>query len=93
MTIFLATFIVMGIAILAMAVGVLVGRRPIGSSCGGLERIGLECDAGCDKPCPERLALIRTQGLWRTSQAQPTKPDCAGRRGRGLACEGQMDHQ
>jgi hypothetical protein len=61
MTIFLVTFLVMGIAILAMAVGVLVGRRPIGGSCGGLERIGLECDAGCDKPCPERLARMQSQ--------------------------------
>ena len=60
MIIFLVTFLVMGIAILAMAVGVLVGRRPIGGSCGGLERLGLECDAGCDKPCPERLARLRS---------------------------------
>jgi hypothetical protein len=59
---FLVTFIVMGIAILAMAVGVLVGRRPIGGSCGGLERIGLECDVGCDKPCPKRLALMQLKG-------------------------------
>ena len=35
MTIFLVTFVVIGIAVLAMAVGVLVGRRPIGGSCGG----------------------------------------------------------
>ena len=62
MTIFLVTFLVMVIAILAMAVGVLLGRRPIGGSCGGLERLGLECDAGCDKPCPERLARIHSQG-------------------------------
>ncbi len=62
MTIFLVTFLVMGIAILAMAVGVLFGRRPIGGSCGGLERLGLECDAGCDKPCPERLALMASKG-------------------------------
>jgi len=61
MTIFLVTFLVMGIAILVMAVGVLVGRRPIGGSCGGLERLGLECDAGCDKPCPERLARMQSQ--------------------------------
>jgi uncharacterized protein len=60
MTIFLVTFLVMGIAVLAMAVGVLVGRHPIGGSCGGLERLGLECDAGCDKPCPERLARIQS---------------------------------
>ncbi|MDP3090510.1 MAG: (Na+)-NQR maturation NqrM [Nitrospira sp.] len=79
MTIFLVTFLVMGIAILAMAVGVLVGRNPIGGSCGGLERIGLECDAGCDKPCPERLALSRTQGPRRTLQAQPTRPDRDGK--------------
>ena len=62
MTIFLVTFLVMGIAILAMAVGVLVGRRPIGGSCGGLERLGLECDTGCDKPCPERLARMQSKG-------------------------------
>jgi hypothetical protein len=52
----------MVIAILAMAVGVLLGRRPIGGSCGGLERLGLECDAGCDKPCPERLARLQSTG-------------------------------
>jgi hypothetical protein len=59
MTLFLVTFLVIGIAVLAMAVGVLLGRRPIGGSCGGLERLGLECDAGCDKPCPERLARMQ----------------------------------
>lgn len=61
MTTFLVTFLVIGIAILAMAVGVLLGRRPIGGSCGGLERLGLECDAGCDKPCSERLARMQSQ--------------------------------
>ena len=61
MTIFLVTFLVICIAILAMAVGVLVGRRPIGGSCGGLERIGLEYNAGRDKPCPGRLARMQPQ--------------------------------
>ena len=61
MTIFLVTFLVMVTAILAMAVGVLPGRRPIGGSCGGLDRLGLECDAGCDKPCPERLARMQSK--------------------------------
>lgn len=60
MTIFLVTFLILGIAVLAMAVGVLFGRRPIGGSCGGLDRLGLECDAGCDKPCPERLARMES---------------------------------
>ena len=75
MTTFLVTFLVMVIAIVAMAVGVLVGRRPIGGSCGGLERLGLECDAGCDKPCPERLAFLQTQDSSRTLQPHPTKAD------------------
>jgi hypothetical protein len=75
MTIFLVTFLVMGIAVLAMAVGVLLGRRPIGGSCGGLERLGLECDAGCDKPCPERLASLQMQSPSRTLQPQLTMPD------------------
>jgi uncharacterized protein len=61
MTIFLATFLTMGIAVLAMAVGVLAGRRPMGGSCGGLDRMGLKCDAGCNKPCPERLARMSDQ--------------------------------
>jgi uncharacterized protein len=75
MTTFLVTFLVMGIAILAMAVGVLLGRRPIGGSCGGLERLGLECDAGCDKPCPERLAFLQTQSPSGALHPQLTMPD------------------
>lgn len=69
MTIFLVTFVVIGIAILAMAVGVLVGRRPIRGSCGGLERLGLECDAGCDKPCPYAVSTQRVvvRGRGRTT--------------------------
>jgi len=61
MTIFVVTFLVMGIAVLAMAVGVMAGRRPIGGSCGGLDKIGLECDAGCAKPCPRRLTRMQAE--------------------------------
>jgi FAD:protein FMN transferase len=52
--IFLATFLIMGLALIAMAIGVLNGRRPIGGSCGGLGRLGLGCDAGCSQPCARR---------------------------------------
>jgi FAD:protein FMN transferase len=48
---FLATFLIMGIAIVAMATGIMMGRRPLAGSCGGLGRFGLECDAGCRKSC------------------------------------------
>lgn len=59
MTIFIVTFAAMALAVLGMAVGVLAGRKPIGGSCGGLGNIGLECDAGCNKPCPKRLARMQ----------------------------------
>lgn len=61
MTIFVVTFVVITIAILAMAVGVMAGRKPIGGSCGGLGAVGLDCEGGCDKPCPKRLARMQAE--------------------------------
>ncbi|AUL99957.1 MAG TPA: (Na+)-NQR maturation NqrM [Pseudothauera hydrothermalis] len=61
MTIFILTFIIVAILVAGMAIGVLAGRNPIGGSCGGLGRVGLECEAGCDKPCPKRLARLAAQ--------------------------------
>lgn len=58
MEIFLLCFIVMSCAVLAMAVGVLLGRAPIAGSCGGLGRLGLGCDS-CEKPCAKRRAAGR----------------------------------
>jgi len=51
---FLAAFLVMGIAIAAMAIGVMMGRKPIAGSCGGLGQLGLGCDGGCGRPCSSR---------------------------------------
>ncbi len=59
MTIYLVTFLVIALAVLGMAVGVIAGRKPISGSCGGLSKLGLECDAGCEKPCPKRLARLQ----------------------------------
>lgn len=54
MQIFIATFLIMGLAILAMAIGVLNKRSPLAGSCGGLGRLGLRCDVGCARPCANR---------------------------------------
>lgn len=54
--IFLATFLIMGVAIVAMAAGIMMGRKPLAGSCGGLGRVGLECDAGCSKSCSTQPA-------------------------------------
>jgi hypothetical protein len=50
-------FVVMLVAVFAMAAGALLGRRPIQGSCGGIGRLGLgECEicggdpARCDAP-------------------------------------------
>lgn len=54
MEIFLITFIVMTLAVTGMALGVLVGRRGIKGSCGGLNTLkGLEsacsaCSGSCE---------------------------------------------
>lgn len=49
MSIFIATFIIICIAVIGMAVGVLFGRSAIKGSCGGLNQVGLagSCSGAC----------------------------------------------
>lgn len=57
MTDWLLVFGLMMLLMAAMAVGVLVGRRPMAGSCGGLNRLGLKdgCEVcgGKDDVCEE----------------------------------------
>lgn len=46
MDIMILTFVVLGTVILAMSVGVLMGRKPIAGSCGGMGAMGVETE--CD---------------------------------------------
>ncbi len=50
--IFVVSFLVVTLAVLGMAAGVLLGRRPIAGSCGGLGGGGA-C-AACTRPCEKR---------------------------------------
>ena len=61
MSTFILALLVVGIVIAAMAIGVIFGRKPIGGSCGGLGAVGLDCEGGCEKPCPKRLARMKAQ--------------------------------
>ncbi len=55
MKIFLITIAVFLIAVLLMAIGVLLGRKPLRGSCAAArENLGLECAGGCKKPCFKR---------------------------------------
>lgn len=46
MDIMIITFVVLLLLIVAMSVGVLLGRKPIAGSCGGMSALGM--DTACD---------------------------------------------
>ncbi len=46
MSTMILTFIVLGLVIAAMSIGVIMGRKPIAGSCGGLAAVGI------DEECP-----------------------------------------
>lgn len=62
MSIFIATFVIISIAVLAMAIGVILGRPAIKGSCGGLNQVGLSgsCAGACSTEekqiCDQRKA-------------------------------------
>lgn len=64
MSTFIASFIIIAIAIIAMAAGVLLGRPAIKGSCGGLNQVGLagSCGGACSTEekeiCAKRKAAI-----------------------------------
>ena len=49
MSVFIATFIIITIAVVGMAIGIILGRPAIKGSCGGLNQIGLagSCSGAC----------------------------------------------
>lgn len=59
MSIFIATFVIIAIAVIGMAIGVILGRPAIKGSCGGLNQIGLagSCSGACSSDEKEVCAL------------------------------------
>ena len=57
MVIFLLTLVIVSLAVLGMAAGVLLGRRPIEGSCGGMEQLGIACGV-CEKPCAKKRQAL-----------------------------------
>ncbi|MDX1466403.1 (Na+)-NQR maturation NqrM [Halomonas denitrificans] len=57
MTLFLVVLAFMLLIVAAMAIGVIMGRKPIAGTCGGLNQLGLKegCDVcgGKDEVCEE----------------------------------------
>ena len=65
MTLFLITFFVLLLAILAMSVGVMFSGRAIKGSCGGIANVpGMEDynkNCSCSNPCEKRLARMEAE--------------------------------
>lgn len=56
MQVFLMTFFILAVVVIAMSLGVIFSNREIKGSCGGLNKIkGLEGSCKCEKPCENRL--------------------------------------
>ncbi|HDY85089.1 hypothetical protein LCGC14_0764870 [marine sediment metagenome] len=64
MGIFIATFIIISIAIIGMAIGVILGRPSIKGSCGGLNQVGLagSCSGACS-PEEEQVCELKKATL------------------------------
>ena len=64
MSIFIATFVIIGIAVLGMAIGVLLGRPAIKGSCGGLNQVGLSgsCSGACSH-AEKEMCVIKKAAL------------------------------
>ncbi len=67
MSTFIATLIVLLIAVAGMAIGVLLGRPAIKGSCGGLNQVGLagSCSGACSSEekemCELKKAALKEQ--------------------------------
>lgn len=68
MSIFLLTFGLFLLVVVAMAIGYLVQRKTIGGSCGGLDALGIEKACDCDKPCEKRQKRLEKEKLWQQNK-------------------------
>ncbi len=58
LTIFIATFAIFLLVVFGMSLGVLVKRKSLQGSCGGISSLGLEKVCDCPEPCDARNKRI-----------------------------------
>jgi len=58
---FIITFFVFVVVIIAMAVGVIFGRKRLQGSCGGLASVGIDKSCDCDTVCAQEQTLYQIQ--------------------------------
>ena len=68
MTIFILTFVIFLVVAIAMAVGIIVQKKAISGSCGGLGAIGIDKACDCDEPCDKRKAKMAKEKAWQDNR-------------------------
>ncbi|WMN59183.1 (Na+)-NQR maturation NqrM [Pseudoalteromonas xiamenensis] len=68
MSLILLTFGLLILIVLAMAVGVLVQKKSMASSCGGLGSMGIDKVCDCDDPCDKRKKRLAREQVWKDNQ-------------------------
>ena len=58
LTVFLATFVIFLLVIFGMSLGVIVKRKALQGSCGGIAALGMEKVCNCPEPCDARKKRI-----------------------------------
>ncbi|MBE0362858.1 hypothetical protein PULV_a0443 [Pseudoalteromonas ulvae UL12] len=68
MSLFILTFVLFMVVIAAMAVGMIVQKKSMASSCGGLGAVGVEKACDCDNPCDKRKKRMAKEEIWKQNQ-------------------------
>lgn len=68
MTIFLLTFGLFLLVVLAMAAGYILQRKTLAGSCGGLGELNIEKACDCDKPCEKRQKRLEKEKFWQDNK-------------------------
>lgn len=63
MAMFIVTFAVFLLIVIAMAVGYIFQQKSLAGSCGGLGTIGIDKECNCDNPCESRQEREREEKL------------------------------
>ncbi|SNY53070.1 hypothetical protein SAMN06297280_2294 [Arsukibacterium tuosuense] len=68
MAVFIFTFGLFLVVVLAMAVGVIVQRKTLAGSCGGLGELNIDKACDCDKPCEKRQKRLQKEKYWQDNK-------------------------
>ena len=68
MSLFFLTFGLLILIVAAMAIGMIVQRKSMASSCGGLGSVGIDKECDCDDPCDKRKKRLAKEQVWKENQ-------------------------